>query len=230
MLSVGLALFCLRYIIPEELWSDRAAKISFWSLNLGLAWMVFATLFPLGVLQLYHSVAHGLRCTHSGIRRKSNQFDDRVAATSWRHSFHSRWHPTGSVPLLAGSSSYEGTEYCGGAQNHPIHGTDQHDKRKLAMHGIDVEVLLASGYAIFWHRSRQPLNLPHVIRISGGERFPSSGSRIIRNWTFGNVPTVNTFIALRHWNRVPCAIGRNHIIAIAAQLRGAALILTRAGL
>jgi nitric oxide reductase subunit B len=59
MLSVGLALFCLRYIIPEERWSDRAAKISFWSLNLGLAWMVFATLFPLGILQLYHSVAYG---------------------------------------------------------------------------------------------------------------------------------------------------------------------------
>jgi nitric oxide reductase subunit B len=59
MLAVGLALFCLRYIIPEQHWSDRAAKISFWSLNLGLAWMVFATLFPLGVLQLYHSVAYG---------------------------------------------------------------------------------------------------------------------------------------------------------------------------
>jgi nitric oxide reductase subunit B len=56
---VGLALFYLRYIIPEQHWSDRAAKISFWSLNLGLAWMVFATLFPLGVLQLYHSVAYG---------------------------------------------------------------------------------------------------------------------------------------------------------------------------
>jgi nitric oxide reductase subunit B len=59
MLSVGLALFCLRYIIPEASWSDRAAKISFWSLNIGLAWMVFATLFPLGVLQLYHSVSVG---------------------------------------------------------------------------------------------------------------------------------------------------------------------------
>jgi nitric oxide reductase subunit B len=56
MLSVGLALFCLRYIIPERYWSDKAAKISFWSLNLGLAWMVFATLFPLGLLQLYHSI------------------------------------------------------------------------------------------------------------------------------------------------------------------------------
>ena len=59
MMAVGLALFCLRYIVPEESWSDRLAKISFWSLNIGLAWMVFATLFPLGVLQLYHSVSAG---------------------------------------------------------------------------------------------------------------------------------------------------------------------------
>jgi nitric oxide reductase subunit B len=59
MLAVGLALFCLRYMVPENRWSDRAAKISFWSLNIGLAWMVFATLFPLGVLQLYHSVSVG---------------------------------------------------------------------------------------------------------------------------------------------------------------------------
>jgi len=59
MMAVGLALFCLRYIIPEDAWSDRVAKLSFWSLNIGLAWMVFATLFPLGVLQLYHSVSVG---------------------------------------------------------------------------------------------------------------------------------------------------------------------------
>jgi nitric oxide reductase subunit B len=59
MLAVGLALFCLRYLVPEKRWSDRAARISFWSLNLGLAWMAFASLFPLGVLQLYHSVADG---------------------------------------------------------------------------------------------------------------------------------------------------------------------------
>jgi nitric oxide reductase subunit B len=57
MLSIGLALFCLRYIIPQKYWSDKAAQISFWSLNLGLAWMVFATLFPLGIMQLYHSIS-----------------------------------------------------------------------------------------------------------------------------------------------------------------------------
>jgi nitric oxide reductase subunit B len=32
-------------------------KISFWSLNLVLAWMCFATSFPLGLIQLYHSVS-----------------------------------------------------------------------------------------------------------------------------------------------------------------------------
>ena len=58
-IAVGLALFCLRYMVPENRWSDRAAKISFWSLNIGLAWMVFATLFSLGILQLYHSVSVG---------------------------------------------------------------------------------------------------------------------------------------------------------------------------
>jgi nitric oxide reductase subunit B len=59
MLAVGLALFALRYLIPENRWPERAAKASFWCLNLGLAWMVFATLFPLGILQLYHAVSVG---------------------------------------------------------------------------------------------------------------------------------------------------------------------------
>jgi len=59
MLAVGLALFCLRYLIPEERWSDRAAKMSFWGLNIGLAWMSFVTLFPLGIRQLYESVNSG---------------------------------------------------------------------------------------------------------------------------------------------------------------------------
>jgi nitric oxide reductase subunit B len=59
MLAAGFAVFCLRYLIPEERWSERAAKWSFWSLNIGLAWMIFATLFPLGILQLYESVNTG---------------------------------------------------------------------------------------------------------------------------------------------------------------------------
>src|SRR3954469_7608000 len=59
MLAVGLALFCLRYLIPADKWPEKWARISFWSTNIGLAWMVFATLLPLGILQLYHSVDVG---------------------------------------------------------------------------------------------------------------------------------------------------------------------------
>jgi nitric oxide reductase subunit B len=59
MLALGLAMFCLRYLIPAERWPERWAKVSFWATNLGLAWMCFATLFPLGILQLYKSVGTG---------------------------------------------------------------------------------------------------------------------------------------------------------------------------
>ena len=59
MLAVGLALFALRYIIPPQRWPDRMARLSFWSLNIGLAWMMFATLLPLGTLQLWASVNQG---------------------------------------------------------------------------------------------------------------------------------------------------------------------------
>jgi nitric oxide reductase subunit B len=59
MLALALAMFCLRYLIPEDKWPEKWARISFWSTNIGLAWMCFATLLPLGILQLYKSVNSG---------------------------------------------------------------------------------------------------------------------------------------------------------------------------
>jgi nitric oxide reductase subunit B len=59
MLALGLAMFCLRYLIPAERWPEKWARICFWSTNIGLAWMCFATLLPLGILQLYKSVDGG---------------------------------------------------------------------------------------------------------------------------------------------------------------------------
>ena len=59
MLAAGLLLFCLRYVMRPDRWSDRAAKLSFWSLNIGLAWMAFVNLFPLGIVQLYYAVDTG---------------------------------------------------------------------------------------------------------------------------------------------------------------------------
>ena len=59
MLAIALLVFCLRYLLRPEDWNDRLVGFSFWALNLGLAWMVFANLFPIGVLQLGDSVANG---------------------------------------------------------------------------------------------------------------------------------------------------------------------------
>jgi nitric oxide reductase subunit B len=59
MLAMALLFFALRYLIRPEDWSDRLVGFSFWTLNLGLAWMIFCNLFPLGVLQLGDSVANG---------------------------------------------------------------------------------------------------------------------------------------------------------------------------
>jgi nitric oxide reductase subunit B len=59
MLAIGLALFCLRYLIPADKWPEKWCRISFWSTNIGLAWMCFATLLPLGIAQLYQSVDVG---------------------------------------------------------------------------------------------------------------------------------------------------------------------------
>lgn len=65
MLGVGLALFCLRYQMRTDKWSDRAAALSFWSLNIGLVWMSFANLFPLGIVQFYHSISRGYHWARS---------------------------------------------------------------------------------------------------------------------------------------------------------------------
>lgn len=59
MLAMALLVFCLRYQLRPEDWSDRLIGLSFWALNLGLAWMVFVNLFPLGILQLADVVTNG---------------------------------------------------------------------------------------------------------------------------------------------------------------------------
>ncbi|MCL5096548.1 MAG: cbb3-type cytochrome c oxidase subunit I, partial [Candidatus Omnitrophica bacterium] len=59
MLAIGFFMFVARYFIPRDNASERAMRISFWGLNIGLAWMLFVNLFPLGLLQLNDSVTYG---------------------------------------------------------------------------------------------------------------------------------------------------------------------------
>lgn len=60
MLGIGLLLFCLRGLSDRHAWSDRLLKPMFWSLNIGLAMMVFMSLVPAGLYQAWASVSHGV--------------------------------------------------------------------------------------------------------------------------------------------------------------------------
>jgi len=59
MLALGFFMFVARYFVPADRRTERAMKISFWSLNLGLGGMILLNLTPLGILQLHAAVAHG---------------------------------------------------------------------------------------------------------------------------------------------------------------------------
>jgi nitric oxide reductase subunit B len=60
MLGIGLMLFCLRGLTRQEHWKTRLLSFSFWSLNVGLALMVLLSLLPVGLLQTWASVEHGM--------------------------------------------------------------------------------------------------------------------------------------------------------------------------
>src|SRR3954452_22807862 len=60
MLGIGLMLFCLRGLTRQEAWKSRTLSFSFWSLNIGLALMVLLSLLPVGLLQTWASVEHGM--------------------------------------------------------------------------------------------------------------------------------------------------------------------------
>jgi nitric oxide reductase subunit B len=59
MLAIGFFMFVARYFIPHDRTTDRAMGISFWSLNIGLATMVFVNLVPVGFLQFRDSLQNG---------------------------------------------------------------------------------------------------------------------------------------------------------------------------
>jgi len=59
MLGIGLMLFCLRGLKANVHWDESVLKLSFWSLNIGLAAMALFTLLPMGILQLNAAIKHG---------------------------------------------------------------------------------------------------------------------------------------------------------------------------
>lgn len=60
MLGIGLTLFCLKGLSPNKPWRTGMLKLSFWSLNAGLVLMVVLSLLPVGLMQTWASVEHGM--------------------------------------------------------------------------------------------------------------------------------------------------------------------------
>jgi nitric oxide reductase subunit B len=60
MLGIGLMLFCLRGLTRQGQWKSPVLSFSFWSLNVGLALMAVLSLLPVGILQTWASVEHGM--------------------------------------------------------------------------------------------------------------------------------------------------------------------------
>ena len=61
MLAVGLMAYVLREVTADALWPrvEKFLKVGFWGLNIGLAMMIFFSLFPAGVLQLWDVLQNG---------------------------------------------------------------------------------------------------------------------------------------------------------------------------
>ncbi len=59
MLGIGLLLFSLRGLSDRAAWSDKLLRPMFWSLNIGLAMMVFMSLVPAGLYQAWASISQG---------------------------------------------------------------------------------------------------------------------------------------------------------------------------
>ncbi len=60
MLGIGLMLFVLRDMDTKAVWNEKWIKFAFWSINIGLAAMVFISVLPVGLSQTLASVNHGL--------------------------------------------------------------------------------------------------------------------------------------------------------------------------
>ncbi len=60
MLGIGLMLFCFKGMAARQIWRTKALSYAFWSINIGLALMVLISVLPVGLMQTWASVEHGM--------------------------------------------------------------------------------------------------------------------------------------------------------------------------
>ncbi len=60
MLGIGLMLFCLKGMAVRQVWRTGVLSFAFWAINIGLALMVLISILPVGLMQTWASVEHGM--------------------------------------------------------------------------------------------------------------------------------------------------------------------------
>ncbi|MBB6445246.1 nitric-oxide reductase large subunit [Bacillus benzoevorans] len=60
VLGIGLMLFCLKGLTGQKVWKTKLLAFAFWAINIGLALMVLLSLLPIGLMQTWASVEHGM--------------------------------------------------------------------------------------------------------------------------------------------------------------------------
>lgn len=60
LLGMGLMLFCLKGMALGKPWNDKLLSFAFWWINVGLALQVVLSVLPVGLLQTWASVEHGM--------------------------------------------------------------------------------------------------------------------------------------------------------------------------
>lgn len=53
-------LFCLKGLTGQRKWKTKLLSFAFWAVTIGLALMVLLSLLPVGLLQTWVSVEHGM--------------------------------------------------------------------------------------------------------------------------------------------------------------------------
>jgi nitric oxide reductase subunit B len=60
MLGIGLMLFCMKGLTNHRVWRTGWLFFAFWAINIGLALMVLISILPIGLMQTWASVEHGM--------------------------------------------------------------------------------------------------------------------------------------------------------------------------
>ena len=60
MLGIGLMLLCFKWVSARQVWRTGILSFAFWSINIGLALMVLISVLPVGLMQTWASVEHGM--------------------------------------------------------------------------------------------------------------------------------------------------------------------------